>query len=733
MDYIMKKYFILFALIIGCFWDSFSQYTQTSEAFRTDSTRLDSLKKILPLSIGSGRVDLLNEISIKTPYNVNGNARDKIDTCIFYASLAYVEAIKLGYKSGIAMALLQLHGIESVMNQPVADVAIKEKHIREAIRLAEEVNDNEVLGWAYYYLGSLPSVNMDFNKYIICSEKSIYHFQKAGDIIHEAEVTNWLVDGYSQKGEYEKAFDYARKSVELSKKSGTDFSMNWKEFLVQYSLGSMADLYTIAGDYQTAIAYSNLSFASEASIAGLLGEMGKYDSALFYWNRWRKSDDWSNSAKGHQAWGNGIRGKIYLNANQYDKAIEIFKNCSDTLKKYHPLGIYAAINYILLAGQAYDGKKDYTTALEYAKKGFCLAQDKNQRLELMKGSKILSSIYHHLGNNDSAYVYLLKYNILKDSIQNRQFLLRLDNYKGEIEVAKKEALIGLLNTDNKMKQQQIRQEATIEYFLIGIIFTFILIGIFVNRNLRLKRRNDVLAKKRVEGLLKVQQLESEKKHSELQHQATKLEMQALRAQMNPHFIFNSLSSINRFILKNETDAASDYLTRFSRLIRMVLINSEKSIISLEDELEMLRLYLDMERLRFKDSFDYAITSSNSIDAGTIFLPPLLLQPFCENAIWHGLMQKDGKGLLEVSINMQDKILHCTITDNGIGRERALETKSRTAEKEKSLGLKITTQRLALLNKEHGPGTSYKIEDLYDENNRATGTKVTLQFNCDIHE
>ena len=118
-----------------------------------------------------------------------------------------------------------------------------------------------------------------------------------------------------------------------------------------------------------------------------------------------------------------------------------------------------------------------------------------------------------------------------------------------------------------------------------------------------------------------------------------LEMQALRAQMNPHFIFNSLSSINHFVLKNETEAASDYLTKFSKLIRTVLNNSKKSMVSLEEELEMLRLYLEMENLRFKNAFSYGIHLDEMVKPTCIFIPPLLFQPFVENAVWHGLMHK----------------------------------------------------------------------------------------------
>ncbi len=217
-----------------------------------------------------------------------------------------------------------------------------------------------------------------------------------------------------------------------------------------------------------------------------------------------------------------------------------------------------------------------------------------------------------------------------------------------------------------------------------------------------------------------------KKEAELKQQKTEFEMQALRSQMNPHFIFNCLSSINRFILKNETESASDYLTKFSRLIRMVLNNSKNSLIPLEDELEMLRLYLDLERLRFKNTFDYSISFRNHFDISSIFIPPLLLQPFAENAIWHGLMHKEGNGALEVAFELEDNMLNCYITDNGIGRKKAATFKSKSAEKQKSLGMQITAGRLALLNHDIEQ-TFLNVEDLVDEEGQATGTRVTLKI------
>src|SRR5437762_11865128 len=155
-------------------------------------------------------------------------------------------------------------------------------------------------------------------------------------------------------------------------------------------------------------------------------------------------------------------------------------------------------------------------------------------------------------------------------------------------------------------------------FLLILLLVLVTAGIFVYRTISLKRKNERL---RLESAITVQRLESEKKQAELKRQASDLQMQALRAQMNPHFIFNSLSSINWFIMENDKEMASDYLTRFSRLMRMVL-NSQKPMIPLEDELKMLQLYLDMERLRLENSFDYSITFTNAVDAGNVSLPPM---------------------------------------------------------------------------------------------------------------
>jgi ligand-binding sensor domain-containing protein len=229
--------------------------------------------------------------------------------------------------------------------------------------------------------------------------------------------------------------------------------------------------------------------------------------------------------------------------------------------------------------------------------------------------------------------------------------------------------------------------------------------------IRIQRRRIIL-KERERGMLK------------------DLEMQVLRAQMNPHFLFNCLSSINNFIMKNETEQASDYLTKFSRLMRTVLNNSKNAYISLEDELEMLGLYLDLEKLRFGNRFSYCIDMDRNVDPLSIFIPPLLFQPFVENAVWHGLVHKtDRDGKLKITLQSDGKTLVCLIEDNGVGRASARDLESKSAEKNKSMGIQITRQRLELINSNGEiAGNEFLIEDLFDRAGRAAGTKVSLRIN-----
>lgn len=244
-----------------------------------------------------------------------------------------------------------------------------------------------------------------------------------------------------------------------------------------------------------------------------------------------------------------------------------------------------------------------------------------------------------------------------------------------------------------------------------------------------KSQTEQIQKIQLESDLKIQQLESEKAQIEYQRNLGSYYLMALRYQMNPHFIFNCLNSIKLYIAQNNTATAADYLTKFSKLIRLVMENSAKGKILLSSELDMLRLYIDLEAMRFKEKLQYQIHLEKNVEPDYIELPPLLFQPYVENAIWHGLMPKEegGRILVDVAFNSDTSILKISITDNGIGRIKSTELKSGEALKKQSYGMKVTSDRIALINQVYKSGASVIIDDLKDENNNPLGTKVIIQI------
>ena len=226
--------------------------------------------------------------------------------------------------------------------------------------------------------------------------------------------------------------------------------------------------------------------------------------------------------------------------------------------------------------------------------------------------------------------------------------------------------------------------------------------------------------------------EAERSLMATKQQMTDIEMQALRAQMNPHFIFNCLNSINRYIVKSDQATASLYLTRFAKLIRLILDNSNSKTVTLTNELEALRLYIEMESIRFERKFDYMIEVAHDLQPDHIYVPPLMIQPYVENAIWHGLLHKETAGKLKVYVqDHRDNLLECIIEDNGVGREKAKELKSKSASTSKSLGMKLTESRLELLNQYANWNASVTIEDLKDDHGQGTGTRVILCIPIDL--
>jgi hypothetical protein len=222
---------------------------------------------------------------------------------------------------------------------------------------------------------------------------------------------------------------------------------------------------------------------------------------------------------------------------------------------------------------------------------------------------------------------------------------------------------------------------------------------------------------------RLQQIETE-----FERKLADTEMTALRAQMNPHFIFNCLNSIKLYTLQNDSEQASEYLTKFARLIRLVLENSRSELVTIRNELEALQLYIELEAMRFKHKVKFAIELSAEVDPQYLKIPPLLLQPYVENAIWHGLMHKMEGGKVTIAVSQPtDQLLRIEITDDGIGRAKAAQLKSKSAGRQKSFGMQVTADRIRIINQLYNIHTQTQILDLVDTFGEPCGTKVILEI------
>lgn len=224
---------------------------------------------------------------------------------------------------------------------------------------------------------------------------------------------------------------------------------------------------------------------------------------------------------------------------------------------------------------------------------------------------------------------------------------------------------------------------------------------------------------------RIKQIENrEEEKTRLNKKMADLELGALRAQMNPHFIFNTLSSIQQYILSNNTEQANFYLSKFAKLMRSIVQNSQKPFISIKEEVETLKLYCELERLRASDKFEFEILVDEKLDLLNDQIPPMLIQPYVENAIRHGVSPLEKDGMISIHIKKQDEHIVCSVLDNGVGREKSKELNKERVKTHQSLGMIITRERLEILNKMSNSSLNVSISDLF-ENEEACGTKVEI--------
>jgi len=383
-------------------------------------------------------------------------------------------------------------------------------------------------------------------------------------------------------------------------------------------------------------------------------------------------------------------GRYYVSENQSDKAKGYLIKAEKTFESIEDqFGISDA--YFLLA-EVYFGEKNFDKSLEFANKSLELSKELDLPETRMKCEKLLSEIYDQKGNQQLALLHLKNYDLEKDNlekIKNEQKRLNTElNFQYE-----------KLQLEKKDSAEQDRLK-----LILGFLILIVILGslFFYQRN-----------KEKQQKIL-------------LQKQLAEFEHKALHLQMNPHFVFNCLAAISSFIMQNGKADAMKYLSKFSKLMRLTLEFSKESAISIDKEIEALQNYLELEQLRFNQKFDFKINKDSDIEDDTV-IPTLLLQPYVENAIIHGVAPKEGKGFIKINFSQKDEQLICTIEDDGVGIESSKELKKDSVNAHKSMALEISKKRLETLEKIENKKVGLEIEELKVENGKTLGTKITLKL------
>jgi pentatricopeptide repeat protein len=530
---------------------------------------------------------------------------------------------------------------------------------------------------------------------------------KSGDIKSQAKDYNNIANVYSDLNDYEKSTAMYFQAIKIAEQMGDKVMLA----SIYYNISNN---YYYAGKPNYSIEFLHKAIAliknekgNEQILGGCYNMLGgvfsfqkKFDEGLMYL---KKAEQIFRELKNDNSLGNvyvsianiGLEKPDLKLAEEYSlKSLDIFKKGGDVA------GV--SISYLNLAASHFKLSEELDSF--------------NRKKELLRGVRFLDSaeiansginnpeininifankqeFFYNLQQFDSAYHYQKKFQTLRDSIHAIEKNKQLDELKVKYDTEKNEKEILLLKTASQ-------KQRFLFIILVIIVLALILLAIFLIRMRNLRTR----------------------------HKSAQMEQHLLGLQMTPHFLFNAINGIQNYILKQSQQDAYDYLAKFAKLIRIVLDNSQEKTLELHQELEMIELYVELEQLRFDNTFDFILTIDKNIDDFEISVPPMLIQPYIENAIWHGLMNRDKvhSGILKVNITMTGAVLKIVIEDNGIGRAKAKEYKM--ADTHRSVGMKLTEQRLLLINKMQGYAKAkVMVSDLYDAANSASGTRVEIHL------
>lgn len=356
-------------------------------------------------------------------------------------------------------------------------------------------------------------------------------------------------------------------------------------------------------------------------------------------------------------------------------------------------------------GNAYFLQRNYSEAIPYLEKSIEEADNQEDLIVKKDATRKLSELYRNSGDYEKALTAYEDYtNLVEElNIQREQEISQATRLTRDI--SEKQNRINNLESDRALSKsmydytaERNKRQELIIYSLIGGLLLLLIAGYFMYKSIKQQKlANNLLA------------------------------LKTLRSQMNPHFIFNALNSVNSFIASSDERTANKYLTDFSQLMRSVLENSEQDFIPLKKEIDLLEIYTKLEHFRFKDKFDYTIAIDDGINTEEFQIPPMLLQPYIENAVWHGLRYKETKGLLEIRIDKKsEEEITITIADDGIGRKRSKSLKTDNQKKQNSKGMGNIKKRVAILNDMYKDKVDVFIDDYQNQEDSGTKVVVTLK-------
>ena len=570
--------------------------------------------------------------------------------------------------------------------------------------------DGYVAGQAYA-LNELGRTYRNISKYetsIDLHLKALRLSEKAKNLEFKIYSLNNLGVVYRRTSSIRSAMDYNQQALELAEQ--IENPSNYIKRGINVSLNSIGNLYLSLNQYDQAITYFERAIKLEGELGNTLGlavntqnigqcleEQGKLDEAL---EKYRSSLDYNEEIDNDM-------GRVICKTSiaqillKQDRPLDALDLLGPVLPMAESLGdgfLIAPVRINMGWAQLRLGEnRDAEKSLQ---EGLALAEEFKLREASARANHLLSELYRDTEDFKKAFSHLTRANIIEEQILNDGTVRYVNDILYGYNFSKTDSELQLLAQQNEMYQMELRTTRTT--LLISGIALALLAGILYI-------------------LYRQYQLKNEKK-------LLTLEQSMLRSQMNPHFLFNSLNSIKLYIINNEQKNAVHYLNKFSKLVRKILEASSVREIPLAEELDTVELYMTIENIRFSNEINFTIDLEKGIDPHTVRIPSLTLQPFLENALWHGLSSKAGEKNIRIHVTDHEKgYIRIALIDNGIGRAAAEKIKRNKVLKRKSVGINITKERLANFAKDYQNSFSLEMIDLYDETGKASGTKVLLNI------